>query len=47
MTFEQFERKRYNEILNRLQSEIKDLEEENAELNRVICKLTRRKKRDE
>lgn len=45
MTFEQFERKRYNEILNRLQSEIKDLEEENAELNRVICKLTRGKKR--
>lgn len=35
-TFEQFERERYNEKVKALQQEIKDLEQENAYLNRII-----------
>lgn len=42
-TFEQFERERYNEKVKALQQEIKDLEQENAYLNRIIKKITKKK----
>lgn len=37
----QFERERYNETVKALKQEIKDLESENAYLNRIIKKLTK------
>ena len=42
-TFAQFERERYNETVKALRQEIKDLESENAHLNRIIRKLTKHK----
>ena len=40
----QFERERYNETVRELRAEIKDLEKENAYLNRIIKKLLKKKK---
>lgn len=42
-TFVQFEREEYNKTVNALRQEVKELEKENAQLNRIIKKLTRRK----
>lgn len=44
-TFADFERKKYNETVKALRQEIKDLEQENAYLNRIIKKLTKKNKR--
>lgn len=43
-TFAQFEREQYNKTVKALRQEIKDLESENAYLNRIIRKLTKHKK---
>ena len=43
-TFAQFEREDYNNTVKALRQEIKDLESENAYLNRIIKKLTKHKK---
>lgn len=43
-TFAQFEREDYNKTVKALRQEIKDLESENAYLNRIIRKLTKHKK---
>ena len=43
-TFAQFEREDYNNTVKALRQEIKDLESENAYLNRIIRKLTKHKK---
>lgn len=43
-TFAQFEREEYNKTVKALRQEIKDLESENAYLNRIIRKLTKHKK---
>ncbi len=43
-TFAAFERERYNETVKVLRQEVKDLESENAYLNRIIKKLTKNKK---
>ena len=43
-TFVQFEREDYNKTVKALRQEIKDLESENACLNRIIKKLTKHKK---
>lgn len=40
-TFAEFERERYNETVKALRQEVKDLESENAYLNRIIKKLTK------
>lgn len=40
-TFASYERKKYNEEVRKLRQEIKDLEKENAWLNRIIKKLTK------
>lgn len=42
-TFAQFEREEYNKTVKALRQEIKDLESENAYLNRIIKKLTKHK----
>lgn len=42
-TFAQFEREEYNKTVKALLSEIKDLEKENAYLNRIIKKITKKK----
>lgn len=42
-TFAAFERERYNETVKVLRQEVKDLESENAYLNRIIKKLTKKK----
>lgn len=42
-TFAQFEREEYNKTVNALRREIKDLEKENANLNRIIKKITKKK----
>lgn len=42
-TFAAFERERYNETVKALRQEVKDLEEENAYLNRIIKKLTKKR----
>lgn len=42
-TFAQFEREEYNKTDKALRQEIKDLESENAYLNRIIRKLTKHK----
>ena len=44
-TFAQFEREQYNKTVKALRQEIKDLESENACLNRIIRKLTRHKEK--
>ena len=44
-TFAQFERERYNETVKALRQEVKDLERENACLNRIVRKLTKPKKK--
>lgn len=44
-TFAAFERERYNETVKALRAEIKDLEHENAYLNRIIKKLTKQKRK--
>lgn len=41
-TFADFEREQYNETVKSLRQEIKDLEQENAYLNRIIKKLTKK-----
>ena len=41
----QFEREQYNETIKVLKQEIKDLESENAYLNRIIKKLTKNNRR--
>ena len=41
--FVEFERERYNKTVKALRQEIKDLESENAYLNRIIRKLTKHK----
>ena len=46
-TFAQFEREDYNNTVKALRQEIKDLESENAYLNRIIRKLTKRIKTNE
>lgn len=46
-TFVQFEREEYNKTVNALRQEVKELEKENAQLNRIIKKLTRRKNNHE
>ena len=46
-TFAAFERERYNETVKALRAEIKDLEHENALLNRIIKKLTNQKRKNE
>ena len=43
ISFPQFEREEYNKTVKALRQEIKDLESENACLNRIIRKLTRQK----
>jgi len=43
MNFKQFEKKEYNDILTKQNLYIKELEKENAELNRVIKKLCKNK----
>ena len=42
--FVEFERERYNKEVKALRQEIKDLESENAYLNRIIRMLTKHKK---
>ncbi len=44
-TFAAFERERYNETVKALRAEIKDLEHENAYLNRIIKKLTKQERK--
>ena len=44
-TFAAFERERYNETVKALRAKIKDLEHENAYLNRIIKKLTKQKRK--
>lgn len=44
-TFAGFERERYNETVKALRTEIKDLEHENAYLNRTIKKLTKQNRK--
>ena len=44
-SFAQFEREQYNETVKALKQEIKDLESENAYLNRIIKKLTKNNRR--
>lgn len=39
-----YEKQRYNEEVKRLKQEIKELENENASLNRIIKKLTKNKR---
>lgn len=39
---EVLEKKQYNETVKSLRQEIKDLEQENAYLNRIIKKLTKK-----
>lgn len=41
-SFTQYEKKKYNEEICRLHQEIKELESENAYLNRIIRKLTKK-----
>ena len=41
-TFAQFEREEYNRTVRVLRKEIEDLESENAYLNRIIRKLTKK-----
>ena len=41
--FDTFEKERYNETVRALQAENKELEKENAYLNRIIKKLTKHK----
>lgn len=43
-TFATFEREQYNVIVKALRAEIKELEHENAYLNRIIKNLTKHKK---
>lgn len=43
-TFSDLERKEYNKTVKDLQDEIKDLEQENAYLNRIIKKLIKGRK---
>lgn len=43
-TFPQFEREEYNKAVKALRQEIKDLESENAYLNRIIKKITKYEK---
>lgn len=43
ISFSQFEREEYNKTVKALRQEIKDLESENAYLNRIIKKLTKHK----
>ena len=45
-TFAQFEREEYNKTVKALRQEIKDLESENAFLNRIIKNLTKNKNND-
>lgn len=45
-TFAQFEREEYNKTVKALRQEIKDLESENAYLNRIIKNLTKNKNND-
>ena len=45
ISFPQFEREEYNKTVKALRQEIKDLESENACLNRIIRKLTRHKEK--
>lgn len=45
ISFPQFEREQYNKTVKALRQEIKDLEGENAYLNRIIRKLTRHKEK--
>ena len=45
-TFAQFEREEYNKAIKALRQEIKDLESENAYLNRIIKNLTKNKNND-
>lgn len=40
-----YEKQRYNEEVKRLKQEIKELENENAFLNRTIRKLTKKKRK--
>ena len=46
LTERQFERKEYNDTVKALRKEIKKLEEENAELNHIIEKLTTKWKKN-
>ena len=46
-TFAAFERERYNETVKLLRAEVKDLEHENARLNRIIKKLTNKSVKNE
>ena len=41
----QFEREQYNETIKVLKQELKDLDSENAYLNRIIKKLTKNNRR--
>lgn len=43
-TVAQFERQKFNEILQAKNKEIRDLEKENASLNRIIKKLINKRK---
>lgn len=43
-TFAEYEKERYNEEVTKLRQEIKDLEKENAQLYRIIRKLTNKKR---
>lgn len=43
-TAAQFEKREYNETVNKLKAENKELKKENALLNRIIKKLCQRKK---
>lgn len=45
ISFPLFEREQYNKTVKALRQEIKDLENENAYLNRIIRKLTRHKEK--
>lgn len=45
-SFAGFERERYNETVKALRAEIKDLEHENAYLNRIIKNLIKHKKHE-
>lgn len=42
-TFAHFEREEYNKTVKAFRKEIKDLEQENAYLNRIIKKITKKK----
>lgn len=42
-TFAQFDREEYNKTVNALRRDIKDLEKENAYLNRIIKNITKKK----